>query len=232
MKKTLAILTALLICLLALPALAEDAATVTAVGTATVTVEPDMATFTVGVNTQDVSVAAAQTDNAATMTKVIDSLKAQKISADDLQTENYSISPVYDYQGGESGNEQTLTGYIVSNTVVVTVRDLTALPTLLDAAVTAGANQSYGVTFISSKNAAAFDQALTAAAQDALRKAKLMAQAIGREAGDVLSLEEANDVYLSYTNSKTMAYDSAMGTPIEAGTLTVTANVRAEVAIK
>ena len=233
MKKTLAILTALLLCLLTLPALAaDDDATVTAVGTATITVEPDMATFSVGVNTQDVSVAAAQTANAATMTKVIDSLKAQNIAAEDLQTENYSISPVYDYQGGDTGNEQTLTGYLVSNTVVVTVRDLAALPTLLDAAVAAGANQTYGVNFASSKNAEAFDQALTAAAQDALRKAKLMAQAIGREAGDVLYLEEANDVYLAYTNSKAMASDAAMGTPIEAGTLTVTANVRAEVALR
>ena len=232
MKKTLAIVAALLLCLFALPALAEGDATVTAVGTATVTVVPDMANFTVGVSTQEVTVAAAQTANAAAMNKVIDSLKALNIAADDLQTENYSISPVSDYQSGENGDEQMLKGYMGSNTVVVTVRDLTALPTLLDAAVAAGANQSYGVNFTSSNSAAAFDEALTAAAQDALRKAKLMAQAIGRDTGDVVYLEEANDVYMAYTNSKSMAYDSAAGTPIEAGTLTVTANVRAEVAIK
>lgn len=229
MKQTVAILLALLIALAALPALAEEDATVTAVGTATVTLTPDKASFTAGVSTQDTQVKTAQEANAAAMAKVLESLKALGVAGEDLQTQNYSVNPVYDYQTGKLGDQQALVGYSVSNSVVVTVRDITALPTLLDAAVAAGANEAYGVSFESSQTAAALDQALAAAAKDALRKAKLMAQAIGRDLGEVEALWEASDVYMPYAASKTMAYDMAAGTPIEIGTLSVTANVRAEV---
>lgn len=234
MKKTVALLLALLlVCLLALPALAEgDDATVTAVGTASVTVTPDRATFTAGVTTQDAQVKTAQALNAAAMTKLLDAFKALGVAAEDLQTQNYTVNPVYEYDSATSSGQQTLTGYMVSNSVVVTVRDLARLPELLDAAVTAGANQTYGIGFESSQTAAAYDQALAAAAQDALRKAKLLAQAAGREAGDVLTLAEANDVYLSYSANKAMAYDVAGGTPIEAGTLTVSANVHVEMQLR
>ena len=88
--------------------------------------------------------------------------------------------PVYDY----TDSTPVVTGYEVSNTVTVVVRDLAQLPSLLDAAVEAGANNVYSLGFQSSQQAAAYDQALKAAAQDALRKASLIAQAIGKEAGD------------------------------------------------
>lgn len=232
MRKTLAILAALLLCMAALPALAEgDEATVTAVGTASVTVTPDRATFTVGVSAQDAQVKTAQEKAAAAMTQLLDALKALGVAAEDLQTQNYSVNPVYDYDAVSSSGEQKLTGYIVSNSVVVTVRDLAKLPELLDASVAAGANQAYGISFESSQTAAAYDQALAAAAQDALRKAKLLAQAAGLEAGDVITLAEANDVYLSYSAGKAMAMD-ATATPVEVGTLTVSANVRVEMALK
>lgn len=233
-KKIVALSLALALLVFAVPALGEsadssDMDTVTAVGTATITLTPDMATFTVGVSTQDQWLAAARKQNAELMQKVLDSLKAAGVDAKDLQTENYSVNPVYDYQNGKFGQLQTLSGYSVSNNVSVTVRKLDQLPDLLDAAVAAGANQTYGVNFQSSQNTAAYDQALAAAAQDALRKAKLMAEAMGRTVGKVISLSEANDVYVSYASSKTFAYDAAAATPIEAGTLTVSANVRAVV---
>lgn len=237
-KKMFALTLALMLVVFAIPALAQgagvdgDANTVTATGTATVTLKPDMATFSVGVSTQDVLVATAQTANATAMQSVIDSLKALGIVADDLQTDNYSINPVYDYQTGKLDNQQILKGYIVSNTVTVTVRNLDQLPALLDAAVAAGANQTYGVTFQSSQNDAAYDQAMAAAAQDALRKAKLLAAALGREVGDVLHLDESSNTYSSYGNSKSIVYDAAVATPIETGTLSVNANVSIVVEMK
>lgn len=232
LQKFTALFLALMLCLFALPALADsDNATVTAVGTGSVTLTPDRAVFTAGVATQDTTVQAAQTANAAAMQKVIDNIKALGVAAEDLQTSNYSINPVYDYSAGKLGDQQILLGYSVSNSVTVTVRDLAALPALLDSAVAAGANQTYGVSFESSQSAAAYDQALAAAAQDALRKATLIAKAIGRDTGDVETIAEANDVYMSYA-AKSMVYDAAAGTPIEAGSLTVTANVRAVVRLK
>lgn len=233
MKKIFAILVALLMMLLTLPALAEtDDATVSVTGNGVATLVPDMATFTVGVSTQDAQVQTAQAANAAAMTKVLDALKALGLTEKDMQTDNYSVNPVYDYQTGKFGDQQTLTGYMVSNTATVTVRALDQLPALLDAAVAAGANQVYGVSFDSTARDAAYDQAMTAAAQDALRKAKLLAQAVGREAGDIVTLAEGGSSYQPYASAKAVSYDSAMATPVEVGTMTVTASVSIVVALR
>lgn len=236
LKTAAALLLALTMVLCALPALAEnddaDTRTVTAVGTASVTVTPDTATYSLGVTTQDTLVANAQKTNATVMQNILDALKALGVAETDLQTDNYSISPVYDYQSGKLSDQEILRGYSVSNSASVTVRDLAKLPQLIDAAVAAGANQTYGVGFSSSEDAAAYDQALAAATRDALRKASLMAGALGLTAGDVLSVEEANDVYVTYAGSKSAMYDSASATPIQSGMVTVTANVRVVMSLR
>ena len=116
--------------------------------------------------------------------------------------------------------------------VTVVVRDLTRLPSLLDAALEAGANNVYSLSFQSSEETSAYEQALKAAAQDALRKAALMAQAIGREAGVTLSLTEVSNAGSVYTTRNEFALDSALETPIESGMLSVSAEVTAVVEMK
>jgi uncharacterized protein YggE len=162
MKKRMFLMLALtLVCCLAAAPARADARTVTAEGSATVTVAPDSATFSAGVTTQDVLVTAAQSANADAMQAVLAALKAQGVAEEDLQTYNYSVNPVYDYSS--DSYDPTIKGYSVTNTVQVTVRDLTSLPTLLDAAVAAGANETYGIDFQSTQSSAAYDQALKAA---------------------------------------------------------------------
>lgn len=202
--------------------------TVTAVGSGSVTLVPDMATFTVGITTQDALITTAQSANAAAMQAVIDSLAALGVAREDIQTEYYSVYPVYDY----STSTPSVTGYEVSNTVTVIVRDLKSLPTLLDGAVEAGANNVYSLNFLSSEQNAAYDQALTAAAQDALRKAALIAQAIGREAGEPLSISENAGSGVIYSDRAAYALESSYATPIESGLITVSAEVSAVVTMK
>ena len=227
LKKMLVFALAACLCLMTLPALAEDDLpnTVNALGSATVTVSPDSATFSIGVSTQDKLVAAAQTANAATMQQVLDALRKGGVADADLQTQNYSVSPLYSYENSKFGDQQSVTGYEVSNTVLVTVRALDQLPTLLDAAMAAGANQSYGISFSSSQYSDAYDKAMEAAAQDAVRKARLLAAAVGRTPGAVLEVIENNDGYSLYDTNKSIAYSTVSATPIESGSLTVTASV-------
>ena len=162
------------------------------------------------------------------MQAVLDTLTALGVSGDDLRTDNYSVYPVYDY----SSSTPTVTGYEVSNTVTVVVRSIDQLPTLLDAAMEAGANTVYSLGFQSSEQSAAYDQALKAATQDALRKAALMAQAIGRETGETLSLSELSSMSGSYSRDMAYALDSSYATPIETGLLTVAAQVEAVVELR
>ncbi|MFH1881071.1 MAG: SIMPL domain-containing protein [Bacillota bacterium] len=235
MKRILSLIVILALCLGSVSALASGStvsapasgSTVSAIGSGTVTLAPDMASFSAGITTQDALVTTAQAANSAAMQAVIDALLSLGVAQEDLQTSSYSVYPVYDYQT----SSPTITGYEVSNTITVVVRDLTQLPTLLDAAVEAGANNVYSLGFQSSEQAAAYDQALKAAAQDALRKAALMAQAIGREAGDTLSIEEVAGTGMYY-DSRAYALDSYYAMPIENGMISVTAQVQAIVELK
>ena len=226
MKKTIGLVLILTLCLLSASALAGG--TVTATGGGTVTLAPDMASFCAGITTQDALVTTAQAANAAAMQAVLDTFMSLGISEEDLRTDSYTVYPVYDYES----STPTVAGYEVSNTVTVVVRDLTRLPSLLDAALEAGANNVYSLSFQSSEETSAYEQALKAAAQDALRKAALMAQAIGREAGVTLSLTEFSNAGSVYTTRNEFALDSALETPIESGMLSVSAEVTAVVEMK
>lgn len=227
MKRILSLLLILALCLVSISALA-DGNTVTATGTGTVSLAPDMATFSVGITTQDALVATAQAANTKAMQAVLDALTTLGVSADDLQTNSYSVYPVYDY----SGSTPVVNGYEVSNTVTVVVRELSQLPSLLDAAVEAGANNVYSLGFQSSEQTASYDQALKAATQDALRKASLMAQAIGKEAGATLSLDEITNSGNFYVPGVSYALDSSYAPPIQTGMITVAAQVQATVELQ
>ena len=86
MKKLLGILLVLALVLVSVPALAEGD-TVTAIGSGSVTLVPDMATFSVGITTQDALITTAQSANAAAMQAVIDALVALEVAREDIQTE-------------------------------------------------------------------------------------------------------------------------------------------------
>lgn len=227
MKKFLCLILVIALSLFAVSALAEGT-TVSAIGTGTVALEPDMATFSVGITTQDTLVTTAQTANNAAMQAVLTSLLALGIGENDVQTDYYSVYPVYNYDS----STPTVTGYEVSNTLTVIVRDLPQLASLLDAAVEAGANNVYSLGFQSSQQATAYDQALKAAAQDAQRKAIMMAQAVGREAGATLSLEEMSDSGILYASDRSYAMELSSSLPIETGMITVSAQVLAVVEMK
>lgn len=64
-------------------------------GTATVKVEPDKFTVTVGVETEGATAEAAASLNADMAAKIIAALKALGISEDDISTSSYSVYPVY-----------------------------------------------------------------------------------------------------------------------------------------
>lgn len=219
MKKMLACLLMLAMVLTSV-ALAEDAA-LKVIGTASVTVRPDMARVSVGVESKAATVQEASKANAQTMNAVIEAIKASGVAENDLSTENYYVGVSYDYS---SFGEPTVEGYNVSNTLNVRIRDTEKIGAVIDAAIAAGANQVYGVTFLSSEEKDAHDEAMALAIQEGMRKATLMAMAAGRQLGALEEIEESG----SYAYAVNTSYDAkamAAGTSIMAENLTVTASV-------
>ncbi len=198
-------------------------AAITATGTGRVTIVPDFATVTLGVSTQAPTVVDAQQTNAAHVSAVIEALTAQGIAKEDLQTSYFGINPIYDYSSANADGSQRLWGYQVSNTLNVTIRDLGKVSAVLDAAMDAGANESYGLTFDSTKRAEAYDQALETAVKAAARKAGILAGAAGVTLGELLSVAEQTAGSYGAFNAAAGVMEARADTAIMNGTLAVEA---------
>ena len=231
MKKLLCMFTCLCLTLMTAVAFAEETesvlqpATLTVIGEAQVQVEADAAEMVLGVRTRMETVAEASTTNSTTLDAVIAALHAAGVAAEDIVTEHYAVSPMYDYNYGKLEQTQTLTGYEVENRLRVTVRDTQQLGALLDVGMQAGANIAYGISYLSSQSAAAKDEALTAAIAEGRRKAELMAAACGQTLGELQSVTESISGGYGGVSLKYNAEDSASGTAILTDDLTVAAQV-------
>jgi hypothetical protein len=130
--------------------------------------------------------------------------------------------------------EKTGTTFAVDNTVSVTLRDLSKIGVLLDAAVTAGANSVYGISFDVEDKESALQEARAQAVANAKSQAEQLAQAAGITLGPVYSIS----YYNSYPSP--MYYDSkgvggasyANAVPISPGQLTITVDVSVSYEIK
>lgn len=222
MKKLALILLSLtLILTLTAGALAENDGEIVVSGNATVWVAADMATLQVGVETVTTDVTKGQSDNAAAISAILTALKDAGVADEDLSTSNFNVYSGYDYSG-----KNPVRNYTVTNMLTVTVRDLDKVGSLIDTAVAAGANQIYGLNFLSSKENEAFQKALTRAVEDAKAKAETLAQAAGVTLG---ALEEISSASTGYDYGVSNVYDAkemnAGGSTIVAGDVQVYATV-------
>jgi uncharacterized protein YggE len=214
------------------PTLAVDSTvpehTISVSGTGTVTLKPDVADLHLGVLITRPTVKAAQADAASAMTKVIAALKALGIADKDIQTSNVSLQPAYDYSS--NSNPPRITGFQMSNSVTVTVRDLTKLGDAIDNSLAAGATSLDGVNFRVDDQTAAEGQARQAAMAEAKSKAQTLATAAGVSIGGVASISETSAPMpypIMYSGGAPAAAvdGSKVATPIQAGTTDVTITV-------
>jgi uncharacterized protein YggE len=192
-------------------------------GEGTVSAIPDEALLFLAVQTQATSATQAGSENAATMSSVMDALVGVGIGKSAIQTVSYSLTPIH-----ENKQDQTtpprIVGYAVQNAIQVTITDFSLVGKALDAAIGAGVNQVQGVVFTLSRTSYASieKQALQFAIQDADAKAKAMASSLG------VSLLGPISVTPGYTFQpvfEKLALSAAQ-TPIQPGPLQVTANVQ------
>ena len=201
-------------------------------GTGEVTVTPDVAILTLGVEAQETTVSASQSEAAVAMTAVVDALKTNGVADKDIQTQWHSISPVTRWD--DKTNEQITTGYRVSNMVTVKIRDITKAGTIIDAVAGVGGNLTRinGISFTVNDPTAYNNQAREKAMQDAAAKAQQLASLAGVTLGKAIYISESS----SYIPQPIRLFDSAVGasasTPISAGELDITLTVQVGYAIE
>lgn len=199
-------------------------------GTGEVTGTPDTLSVDIGVSVLGKTVADAVAEAADKADALINVLKDQGVEERDITTANYSIYPEYDYRG----NTERLVGYRVNNTVRVKIRDLDRAGDIIDAAVAAAGNDARvnGLRFDIENDADLVAAAREAAWNDALAKARQLAELSGQPLGPVISITETvsrppTPVFFEGDFAATRV----ASTPIEPGTSSVTISLQVHFAL-
>jgi len=203
---------------------APEKRTISLSATGTVKTKPDKVDITTGVTSEGQTARDALDKNTEAMAKVVAGLKEAGIEPKDIQTTNFSVSPIYEQK--KQGQAAFITGYRVTNQVHITVRDTGKLGDILDTVVGLGANQIGSISFGVSEPEALKDEARKQAMRNAIADAKLYAETAGVELGPVLTITEETGGYIPrYAEAAApMAMDKAV--PIEAGTTTIEVQLR------
>lgn len=177
---------------------ADTTNTISVEGTGDAVSMPDIATFSFTVTETAKTVADAQ---AAATTKLNNALKAIRdggVADKDIQTTSYTINPHYEYQtqvcpANSSycpGSKQVLTGYDVSQTELIKVRDLSKAGALFTSIGSLGVQNINGLSFSVDQPEAIQAQARSKAIQNAQDKAKELAKELGVSLVRIVSFSE------------------------------------------
>ena len=204
----------------------SSAATVSTSATGSAKVVPDRAQIQVSVQTRAASAAAAASENASKQTAVIAAIRKLGVDAAHISTQDFSVMP-------ETRNDKVeltprVVSYLVSNTVLVDVSDIAVVGKVLDAAITAGANEISSVSLYREDSQTAYQEALATAVKRATLEAGTIAQAAGGRLGPLLDINSSGSNWPSpIMKTGRMASFAAAETPISAGEQTISASVSA-----
>lgn len=178
--------------------------TISVNGTGKVYAPADIATFSYSISATASTVADAQNQSAVITNKALAFLKTNGVADADVQTTDYSVNPQYDYSNvacpaiatadGQPvycpPSKQVLSGYQVSQTITVKVRDTTKVGDILSGIGALGVTNVSSLQFSIDNPDALQAQAQTKAIADAKTKADALAQALGVHLGKVVSFSE------------------------------------------
>jgi uncharacterized protein YggE len=201
-------------------------------GVGQVYLTPDIAYIYIGVHTEAKTASEAVDLNKTQTNAVIDAIKKAGVDKTDIRTTNFSIYPSQQYS---PDGQLTGTVYMVDNTVYVTVRALDNLGSLLDDAISAGANTINSIQFDVADKAQALKDARGKAIEDAKTQAQELADAAGLSLGNIQTISFYDSSPYPMNEGKgggggAMAANATV--PIQPGQLTVAVTVNVIYEIK
>ena len=160
--------------------------TVSFIGEGKVKAAPDTARADIGLTTEGKDTITVQNENSSKMNAVIKFLKERGVSEADIKTSNYSLSPKYEYSKGKS----SLVGYILNQSLTVTVRNLDKIGEILDGAVSSGANRIDSVSLFVDRPEELKNKAREEAVKQAKEKAIMTSKIAGLRLGRLVGFSE------------------------------------------
>ena len=197
--------------------------TITVDGSASVEREPERAVLVLAVETESATAQQAARANADAMTRVTAELRRAAIPAAMIRTVSYRLDPVY--SRAQPAEEPRIVGYRATNMVQVTIDSIPRVGATIDGAIAAGANRVAGLSFELRDPEEARVAALELAMARARREAEAVAKAAGRALGPPVEIQIGGQPMFPRETFGARVAMAESVTPVEAGTLTVTATV-------
>jgi|SRR3989344_6064459 len=210
--------------------------TITVQGDGQATLPPDVARVSFSVENTLPTVAEAQAATTKQANAALDFVKKQGIAEKDIKTLSYNISPQYSYPNPcaygticpDYYRTPKIIGYQVSETVQVTVRDLSKVGELIGGLGELEIQNVNGPAFALDDATAGYDAARADAIEKAKAQARLLADQLGVRLGKIVNFSESSGGYpypLAYGMGGDMAVSKAETPNIPTGENTYNASV-------
>jgi len=192
----------------------QNISTVNATGIGKITAEPDTVELRLSIITEgkDKSV---QEENAIKVQKTIDALVALGLSKDNLETQNLSFNPLYNW---DQSKGQQLIGYRAENTLIVKTKDIDKAGSIADTAIKNGAEMVGSLNFTISDEGKELllEQAIEKAVLDAKRQIEFAAKAadvkiIGVQNINIIKESQSPPIYYDLMKARA---EAAVDTPV------------------
>lgn len=158
------------------------------IGRGEVVLAPDLAILAFAVEAEDPSGTTATERAREAVTAVQEALKelgGLSLTGQDLQTGNLSLYPVFSNKASAATPES----YLAATTITVRLSDLSRVPDVLEAALTAGASELLELNYTLLEQRQAEQDALRLASVDAASKARAIADAIQGQVSGLINIE-------------------------------------------
>ena len=193
-------------------------------GEGKISAKPDIAAISFSIVTEAATSKSAQDANSIKSQKVVNFLKGQGIADKDIKTSGYNVYPQYSYPRpcpmmlDKSGvtypciqdDQQKISGYQVTQSFEVKIRNLDNIGVILDGLVAQGANQVNNLGFQIENQDKLKDQARQMAISDAKAKARALQSQLGIGLGRIVNYYEGGN-YPIYYGMEAKAMDGRGG---------------------
>jgi uncharacterized protein len=198
-------------------------------GRASIEVVPDQVIVRVGISNRAASPTAALDQNSAIARRIVEFSKTFGADERSVRTETINLAPAFKSVRDPNGTvRQEPDGYAATNTVRVRFDDVSRLGGFMREILEQGATNIGGVQFGVSQREKFVDEARSKAVEDAVRQARLLAQATGTKLGPIHEIVHPPRTQFS----RTLSLESAaaprganLAVPVEAGVVEIVAEV-------
>ncbi|MBI4714167.1 SIMPL domain-containing protein [Candidatus Uhrbacteria bacterium] len=197
-------------------------------------IRPDIARVSFAVESRAETLSSAQNDNSERMNSLIEKIKTLGMDAKDIQTSTYNAYEEKKYDP-QTGTYDKVIGWVVSQTVELTIRDLEKVSSILETVGQNNATNISGPNFAVENDLKAVDEARLEAIADAQSRAQAIADQLGVKLNTPTSYNEWKDggpIIYGYAKVEAVADDVSVAPTIEEGQEEVTLHVSVTYSIK